>query len=278
MRSIVTRTIFFLGLVFFLNTGGLYAEDVEQKFRGFNLQGYDGNGEKSWVVNGETADIIGNEIILHNVDADSFGDQKMNIVAKTGIVNQTTGKMRLEEDVVITTESGQRLLTDSLDWHKDEDLVTTEDDVLILGEKLMVSGTGMRAHPNLQIAKIVKDVTVVIDTEPEEGAVSKTLTITSDGPMVIDQTKSIATFADNVVAFQGDQTLKADYMEIHFDQEMSGIQKMVCTGNVEIEQGANKSYAQKVVYIAASKKLILSGRPKLILLTEGGGLFAASGN
>ena len=170
------------------------------------------------------------------------------------------------------------MITDSLDWDRNEDLVTTPDDVLITGDKMMATGTGMRAQPGLKLAQIHKDVTVIVDTEPEKKGEGKKVTITSDGPMVINQLKSIATFDDNVVAFQDGQTLKADHMEIHFDKEMSGIQKMVCTGNVEIEQGGNRSYAQKAVYIAATKKLTLSGRPKLILLTEGGSLFAASGD
>jgi len=259
--------------------GGAHAQEPEQKFEGFNLQGYDDSGKKAWEVNGDTADVIGNEIILSNVDADTFGEQKMNVVAKTGVVDQVSGMMRLEEDVVITSENGQRMMTDSLDWSRDKDLVTTDDDVTITGEKMMANGTGMRAHPNLKMAKINKDVTVVVDTDdPDEKGDTKTVTITSDGPMVIDQSKSMASFTDNVVAFQDDQTLRGDYMEIHFDKEMSTITKMICTGNVEIEQGENKSYAQKAVYDAAEKKLTLSGRPKLIMLTEGESIFATSGN
>jgi len=256
----------------------LHAEESAQKFDGFNLVGYDKNGEKAWVVNGDTADINGSEITLTNVDANTFGEEKMNVVAKTGIVDQTSGIMRLREDVVITSENGQTLTTDSLDWDRNNDLVTTEDDVFITGKKMMASGTGMRAQPGLKTAVIYKDVTVVIDTEQKEDVSGQTVTITSDGPMNIDQITGIGTFEDNVVAFQGDQTLKADYMEIHFDDGMSGIKKMICIGNVEIEQGGNKSYAQKAVYRAGIKKLTLSGRPKLILKTEGGGLFAAAGN
>lgn len=264
--------------VLLLSVNGLYAQEPEQKFHGFNLQGYNNEGEMTWEVNGDTADIVGSEIILSNVNANTFGKGKMNVVAKIGIVDQISGKMHLEEDVVITSESGQKLITDSLDWNRNEDLVTTQDDVMITGDKMIVTGTGMRAQPGLKLAKIKKDVTVIIDIEQDEKGGSKKLTITSDGPMVINQLKSIATFDDNVVAYQDDQTLKADHMVIYFDEEMSGIQKMICTGNVEIEQGGNKSYAEKVVYIAATKKLILSGRPKLILLIEGGGLFAASGD
>jgi len=272
------RKIILIGLVLLWSAGGLYAEEPEQKFQGFNLQGYDDGGEKAWNVNGDTADIVGSEIILSNVDANTFGEQKMNVTAKTGTVDQVSGKMHLQEDVVITSEDGKQLTTDSLDWNRTEDLVTTEDEVTITDERMMATGKGMMARPGLKTAKIHEDVTVTIETEPQDKEASKTVTITSDGPMVIDQAQSVATFEDNVVAVQADQTLKGDRMEIYFDEEMSGIKKMVCLGNVEIEQGGNRSFAQKAVYDAAAQKLTLSGRPKLILLTEGEGLFAASGN
>lgn len=266
------------GLALALSSGRLYAEEPEQKFQGFNLQGYDDRGEKAWNVNGDTADIMGSEIILSNVDANTFGEQKMNVTAKTGTVDQASGKMHLEEDVVITSEDGKRLMTDSLDWNRTEDLVTTEDDVVITDERMMATGKGMKARPGLKTAKINEDVTVMIETETEEKEESKTVTITSDGPMVIDQAESVATFEDNVVGVQGDRTLKADRMEVYFDKEMTTIKKMICLGNVEIEQGENKTFAKKAVYDAAEQKLTLLGRPKLILLTEGESLFAASGN
>ena len=265
-------------LTVMLSAGWLCAQEPEQKFQGFNLQGYDDKGEKAWNVNGDTADIMGSEIILSNVDANTFGEQKMNVTAKKGTVDQLSGKMRLEKDVVITSEDGKQLMTDTLDWNRTEDLVTTEDDVIITDERMMATGKGMKAQPGLKSAEIHKDVTVTIETKPEKQEESQTVTITSDGPMVIDQAKSVATFEDNVVAVETDRILKADRMEIYFDNEMKGITQMVCLGNVEIEQGENKTFAKKAVYNAADQKLTLSGRPKLILLTEGGGLFAAAGN
>ncbi|MCK4881454.1 MAG: LPS export ABC transporter periplasmic protein LptC [Candidatus Omnitrophica bacterium] len=271
-------TFIAVAIMFCLSAGWISAEEPEQKFHGFNLQGYDDTGEKAWNVNGDTADIMGSEIILSNVDANTFGDQKMNVTAKKGTVDQISGKMRLEDDVVITSEDGKRLMTDTLDWDRNEDLVTTEDDVTIIDERMMATGTGMEAHPGLKTAEIKEDVTVMIETEPEKKEESQTVTITSDGPMIIDQAVSFATFEDNVVAVQEGRTLKADRMEVYFDDQMAGITKMVCLGNVEIEQGENRTFAQKAVYNAADQKLILSGRPKLILLTEGESLFAASGN
>ena len=272
------KIFFLVGLTFLLSAGWLSAEEPEQKFQGFNLQGYDDTGEMAWTVDGDTANIAGSEIILSNVDANTFGEQKMNVTAKKGTVDQVSGKMHLEEDVVITSEDGKQLMTDSLDWNRVEDLVTTEDDVVITDERMMATGTGMKARPGLGAAEIHKDVTVMIETKPGQKEESKTVIITSDGPMVIDQIKSVATFEDNVVAVQEGMTLKADRMEIYFDKGMTGIKEMICLGNVEIEKGDNRTFAKKAVYNATNQKLTLSGRPKLILLTEGGSLFAASGN
>ncbi|OGX35972.1 MAG: LPS export ABC transporter periplasmic protein LptC [Omnitrophica WOR_2 bacterium RIFCSPHIGHO2_02_FULL_52_10] len=272
------RILLFLFFMVFNSYVTVSAQEPEQKFQGFNLQGYDRNGETAWDVNGDTADIVGQEIILSNVDANSFGEQKMNLTAKTGVVNQTSGQIHLEKDVVITSEDGKQLTTDTLNWNRDEDLVTTEDDVMITDERMMATGTGMRARPGLKTARINEDVTVMIDTEPKLKEESKRLTITSDGPMEIDQARALATFEDNVVAVQEDRTLKADRMEIYFDTKMNQIDKMICIGNVSILQGGNQSFAQRAVYTAKEQKLVLTGRPKLILLTEGGNLFAASGN
>jgi len=89
------RTMILICLILLGCPGGGFAEDPEQKFEGFNLQGYDDNGEKAWKVNGDTADIVGSEIILSNVDANTFGEQKMNVTARTGNVDQISGRMLL---------------------------------------------------------------------------------------------------------------------------------------------------------------------------------------
>jgi len=286
------RTIFverFLGLVgisviLLLFPGFVIGQEAksqpEQKFQGFNLQGYTDDGHKEWDVNGDTADIEGSKIKLSNVDANTYGEEQMNIKAQIGIIDQTSGEMHLEKDVVITTERGTKLLTDSLDWDREEDLVTTEDDVLIIDENFIVTGKGMSARPGLKTAQVKKDVTVKIDMNTEENNEDENppLTITSDGPMVIDQAKHVATFDDNVVAVQADQTLNADRMEVYFNEEMNAIHKLICIGNVVIQQGENKSFADRAVYDAKANKVTLTGRPKLIILTGGNNAISAFGN
>ncbi len=253
------------------------ADEAGQQFQGFNLQGYTDDGKKAWVVNGDRADILGSDIKISNVDAESYGDEKVNLTAETGTINQTSGNIHLEKDVVITSERGAQLLTDSLDWSRNEDLVQTDDDVVITNQGLTATGKGMKARPGLKTAQIHEDVTVTVDTEPK-AAEPKTVTITCDGPMVIDQAKAMATFEKNVVAVQDDQTLTADRMEVYFDQGNQKIKELICIGNVVIVRGENKTFAEKAVYNGVQQKLVLSGRPKLILMMEGAGAITSPGN
>src|SRR3989338_9426036 len=270
--------VFPLLLIVMMGAGGVArAGEPGQQFEGFNLQGYTEDGKKAWTVNGDNADILGDKIKISNVDAESYGDEKVYLTAETGTIDQKSSTIHLEKDVVITSERGTQMTTDSLDWNRNEDLVKTKDDVLITDKDMTMTGTVMEAHPGMKTAQIDKDVTVTMDTQPDPEVTSQ-ITITSDGPMVIDQTKSYAVFEDNVVAVQADQTLKADRMEIFFDETKKQIKEMICSGHVVIIRGANQSFADKAVYNGLERKLTLSVRPKLILVTEGENAITALGN
>ena len=250
------------------------SQDNPQRFQGFNLEGYTDGGQKSWEVKGETADVMENSINITNVDANQFGKQKMNLKSKEGTIDKVSGDIHLQNDVVVTSETGSQLKTDTLDWQKAKDLVTTDDKVVITDKMFEATGQGLTAHPNLKTAQMDKDVTVKVNTDPEKPN-SDVVVITSDGPMEIDQKKNMAVFNDNVVAVQTDRTLKADRMEIYFDQQTQKITQTICIGHVYILQGANSSQSEKAVYDAVEQKMTLYGRPKIIMVTQGGGGLAS---
>ncbi len=256
-------------------TAAAYAQDpgqgpeTPQQFEGFDLSGYDESGAKSWDVQGDTADVFGEDISLTNINAQSYGKDPMNLTAERGKVNKATGNMHVEQDVVITTDSGMELKTDSLDWQRNDDLVSTDDPVQLNREGMEATGKGARARPGLNEARINEDVTVTMDTRNEDGSKRK-IVITCDGPLEIDYQNQKAVFNTNVVARETDRELHADKMEVFFNTETSQITEMICTGHVVIVQGKNKTVSDKAVYSAVEQKLTLSGRPKLILLTEEG--------
>jgi LPS export ABC transporter protein LptC/lipopolysaccharide transport protein LptA len=251
---------------------------IQQEFEGFNLNGYTKGGEKSWEINGDKANISDNKVKITNVDANSFADgadnQNVNLKSKTGSIDKASGNVHLQDEVVITSEKGAKMTTDSLDWKRNENLVTTEDPVVITDDALKVTGKGMTAHPDLKTASIKEDVKAHVSTESTASKPSQNITITSDGPMEMDQTAQKAIFNENVVATEvaTGRQLKADKMEVYFDQKAKGIKKLICTGNVSVHQGENVSYAEKLVYDGATQKMTLSGSPKLIFdMTDQGG-------
>jgi len=266
MRLILTLILFFV-----TTAAPAGAQEGAQQFEKFNLQGYTDGGAKSWDVKGDTAQVEGDIVKMQNVEANHYGPpgQQVNLTAQSGQLNKTSGSVHLEKDVVITAQaSGGTLTTDYLDWDKKNDLVKTDAAVKITdpSQGMTATGTGLKAHPNLQTAQMNEDVTVIVKDEKTQ---IQKVVITSDGPMEIDQKKSRATFSKNVVAIEADRTLKADLMEVFFDPVTNRIKEAVCTGNVQILQGGNVTHSDKAVYNATDQTLTLVGRPKLIMEMNG---------
>lgn len=249
-----------------------FAQQGAQQFEKFKLQGYTDAGAKSWDVIGDTAQVDGDNVNISNVNANHYGEQQVNLTAETGQLNKKNGNVHLENNVVITAKEGGQLKTDYLDWDKEKDIVKTDAPVIITdpAQGMTATGTGLKAHPNLQTAQMQEDVKVTVKSQKPNDIQS--VTITSDGPMEIDQKKSKATFTKNVVAVETDRTLKADLMEVYFDPVTNKIKEAVCTGNVEILQGGNTTYSDKAVYNGADQTLTLVGRPKLIMVTGDKGM------
>ena len=95
------------------------------------------------------------------------------------------------------------MTTDTLDWNRNKDLVTTQDPVKIVDQQGVVTGQGMSAHPNLKKAQINKNVKAVVHTQPQgEPADPRSSPVTSDGPMQMDQVKMYAVFNIHVIAIE----------------------------------------------------------------------------
>jgi LPS export ABC transporter protein LptC/lipopolysaccharide transport protein LptA len=267
-----------LVIIFILSSTWVFAEDVSlngkavrdvpaQQLEGFNLSGYSDGGQKSWDIKGDKADVQGNEVAVTNVNANSYGEQDLNLTAKKGKIDKATGDVNLEQDVVVTSDSGTTLRTDTLQWQRNKDLVQTDDKVSIEDGTMTVQGKGMEAHPSLKDAKLRGDVTANIMAEGKDKKKDNQIQITSDGPMEIDQASQTAVFTENVQALEMStgRKLKADRMEVTFDQDSRKIKQILCTGNVEVHQGMNITYSDSLTYKADEQRMILTGKPKLII-------------
>ena len=262
-------------------------QESDQQINDFSLSGYGDRGKKSWDISGKSADIFTEEVKLKDVDGNLYGkDENVNLTAKTGDFNKKDGTVHLEKDVVITTSGGARLTTDSMDWDRNKQLVTTEDKVNIAKDNIFITGTGAKGEPNLKQVALNKDVTVDINPKEKTAAsgddlaVKEKITVTCDGQLAVDYEKNIATFNKNVKVEKADSVIYSDTMVLYFSsgkEDVKGkkdkapgvmgnnkIDKIIARGNVKIVRGENTSYSDEATYSAADKNIILSGKPKLV--------------
>jgi LPS export ABC transporter protein LptC len=280
------RNLSFMILV--LGSGLVYAEEgggMTQQLQGFNLNGYNNTGQKTWQVNGDKADITDDKIKITKVDANFYGKEGANLKSDTGMINKVTNEVHLQDNVVVTADRGTTMTTNTLDWDRNKDLVSTKDPVKITDDQGVVTGVGLTAHPNLKEAAINKDVKAVINTTSkavEDVSSAQKVTITCDGPMKMDQMHFHAIFTDNVVASElsTGRKLYADQMDVWFDDKNKKIKKVVCKGHVKAVQGTNETYADEMVYTGEDEQLTMTGRPKIVFdtgSTKGEGLFQNMG-
>ena len=243
-------------------------EEANEKILGFTLNNFDEQNRKTWDLSGDTLEMFGDEVHLTEVNANVYGDEDdMNLVADTGIFNRADGKVHLQDNVVITSKSGAKMMTDTLDWLQKKQLVTTDDKVNIYRGTLTAEGLGATGRADLKQMSLREEVHV--DIEPEEGDDSmRKTTIICDGPLDIDYQNGTAVFNKNVEAFDGESQLFADKMTGFFDSETKQIVKVIAEGNVKMIRGKDEAYGQRAIYDAETQQISLVGRPKLVIYSQ----------
>ncbi|OGX40301.1 MAG: LPS export ABC transporter periplasmic protein LptC [Omnitrophica WOR_2 bacterium RIFCSPLOWO2_01_FULL_41_12] len=276
------------GICHFLFAAEQAASEADQQINEFSLVGFGEKGKKSWDLSGKSADIFGQLIKLQDVVGNMYGkEEDIKITADKGDFDKTEGKVHLEQNVVITTSSGSKLTTESLDWDRKNKLVTTEEVVNITKENMTTVARGAQGEPNLNKVTLRKDVQVDILPQTKEGKTKDEkgkIIITCDGPLEIDYAKNVAVFKNNVKVDTQDNLMYSDTMDVYFLAAKDGpeakpqenpenspmlmgakIEKIVGRGNVKIIKGENISYSEEVTYTSFDKKIVLTGRPKLVI-------------
>lgn len=281
-----------------LEARGQNIQESDQQISDFSLAGFGEKGKKTWDISGKSADIFTDIVKLKDIVSYLYKEEEqIKLTADKGDFDKGKGKVHLEDNVVITTSSGARLTTDSLDWDRKNQIVTTKDALKLERENMITTALGAKAEPNLNKVTLEKDVTVSInpataDSLSQAAEGNNKIIITCDGPVTIDYAKNIATFNKNVKVDRGDSQIYSDTMDIYFkvlDEDKTGnlkqtskamggeIEKIIARGNVKVVRGQNISYSDEAVYDASTKKITLSGTPKLVIYSTEG-LNAPSGN
>jgi LPS export ABC transporter protein LptC len=235
-------------------------EGAQQKLLTFSLSGTE-KGKKKWDIEGESADLLSSEIVkLANVKGKTYNeDNVITITADKGAFDKKSNDVQLNSNVVAVTDDGVTLTTDHLNWNAKKEEVWTEDFVEVDRENVKAKGTGVKGHPALEKVRFEQDVT--IDIAPST-------VVTCDGPLEIDYQKSVAYLNKNVVVIDERGELKADKASVYFNKEKKEIKKVVAEGNVSIKRGDNVTYSDKAIYYADEAKVVLKGKPKVIIYSS----------
>jgi len=216
--------------------------------------------------------VVGNDYALTDT---------INLTADNGDFNKKSGLVHLQDNVVITTASGAKMTTDTLDWDRKQQIVKTLDRVNLAKQDMNLSGQGAQGKTELKQIKLEKDVRLDIQTLDKQVNKKEKIVITCDGPLDVDYEKNIAIFNNNVKVEKPDMTIYSDKMEVFFTPKeqpaqpktpapgmaalSSSVDRIVASGNVRIVRGENTSFSQQAIYTAADKKITLTGKPQIII-------------
>lgn len=289
----------------------------DQQVREFSLAGYGDRGRKTWDIYGKSANIFEETVKLDDISGNLYGDgEDIQLTADRGDFDKVSGKVHLKDNVVITTSGGAILTTDSLNWDRKNQLVDTKDMVNIRRDNITVEAVGAQGRPDLKTISLEKDVTINIKSvrkrEEEEipfgfaqnertgkqPASQEQVIIVCDGPMEINYEKNIAVLKNNVRVERADSVIYSDIMDVYFlpapkDKAPpkepqtapqtsalmgSKIDRIVARGHVRVIRGENVSYSDEAVYNARDGSIIMSGRPRLVIVPLEEKFHAPAGN
>ena len=279
------KTIILFFIFLFLVGSGLLAQEVDQtkasgqQIDDFSLSGFGDKGKKSWDLAGKSADILNEVVKLKEVKGNHYAEKdSINLTADNGDFNKKSGVVHLQDNVVITTSGGAKLTTDSLDWDRKQQIVSTLDRVNLERADMNLSGVGAKGQTALKQVVLEKDVRLDVSPVDKKTHLKEKIAITCDGSLDVDYEKNIAIFNNNVKVEKTDLTIYSDKMEVYFTPKSeankaasetavvsSSINKIIALGNVRIVRGENTSYSQEAIYNAIDKKITLTGRPQIVI-------------
>ncbi|MDD5594863.1 MAG: LPS export ABC transporter periplasmic protein LptC [Candidatus Omnitrophica bacterium] len=277
------------------NSPALSQDEMEsdQQIGDFSLAGYGEKGKKTWDLFGKEANIFDNVVKLKTLTGNLYGAQSVKLTADKGDFDKVSGKIHVEKNVVLTTAEGARLTTNSLDWDRVNSVISSKDYVNISKDNLFTRAKGAYGETSLNKMSLEKDVLVEIfpQEDPKNPGVvdqSQKVVIICDGPLEIDYAKNVAVFNNNVKVDREDSQIYSDTMEIYFSSDKNkakvenvdpntpaslfagtSINKIIAKGNVKTVRDKNITYSQEAIYQGEEKKLVLSGRPQLLIYSTG---------
>ena len=233
----------------------------QQTIKNFYLSNWQKEGKK-WELKGREALIRGDCIDIKNMQATYFLKERTILLnSEEGRVVRPDMNVFLKNNVNLKTDDGITLHSSSLSWQKRR-FLSTSDKVRLRRDSMRVEARGLLADTELGKINFKKDVKVDLVNEDEK------IIITCQGPLEIDYNQNKAVFNKKVVVVSPQGKIISDKSVLYFDKDKKRIVKIICEGNVKIEKDNNVTFAQKATYIEKDKRIILEGKPRLIIFPK----------
>ena len=117
------------------------------------------NGKKMWMLDAETAKVYDELIKIDHVKIRFYDENQIEfsiLHAPGGQLNMKTHNILVGDSVVVFTNDSTTLLTDSLFWQNDSQMILTNSPVKILKrDGTIIEGKGLKADPYLRKIEII---------------------------------------------------------------------------------------------------------------------------
>ncbi len=234
--------------------------DLEQKVLSFVIDGRSPKGAKQWHLEGNSAEIIGDDIYLNDLKAVAYGDDsKIDLTSDKGIYRKEKGEVELIGNVEVVSDDGAVLITESAKWSQLTKEISTADKVRVEREGMVAIGIGAVANSEEKWAVLKQNVEVVI--EPNT-------IVTCDGSMEVRYDDNTAVFLENVKVTDKDGQMFADKLVVYFDRETQKLARVEAEGNVKVKRGDSYTISEKAIYTESTKSAKLIGKPRVIIAPE----------
>jgi LPS export ABC transporter protein LptC len=230
---------------------------VEQNVTAFSIEGRSPKGARQWNLQGESAEIVGDDIYLNNLKAVVYNDESViNLSSDSGVYKRESGEVELIGNVKVFSGKDFSLLTDAAKWSQEEKEIFTDETVNISREGMTAVGKGGRANSDEKWAKLNSEVKVFISPDTR---------VSSRGPLEVRYDDNVAVFREDVVVEDKDGRLIADTLTIEFNTETKRVAQVIAEGNVKVKKGNSYTLSDKAIYTEGTKSAQLLGRPRIII-------------
>jgi len=241
-----------------IGTGG--PQGPEQQVTSFTLDGSSAQGSRQWHLEGDSAEIVGEDIHLTDLKAIVYNeDTSIDIVSRKGVFNREKGVVELLGDVRVFSDQGTVLSTENARWSQITKDISSDSFVKVEHDSMTATGTGAVANSDNKTASLLENVEVIIQPHTK---------VKCDGPMKIDYDKNIAVFNKGVVVVDKDGKMSSDMLTVYFDRVSKQLAQVVAVGNVKMKRGKSYTISEKAIYSGSTKSAQLLGNPRVVIAPE----------